>query len=66
MCGSARIELRRVALGRGQMVRAELCRNCGERYYDRAAGEEILVGRKRSLAPLKEVDGNREQRHHRK
>ena len=51
MCGSTRIQRQRVEVhlknGRGCVVAAEVCRNCGERFLNRAAAGEILTAEHR-------------------
>lgn len=57
MCGSKRIQVQRVVVrppgGASHAVEAEVCLDCGERYFARAATEEILTfgkGRKARIA----------------
>ena len=51
MCGSKRMEVKCVTVrapgGDPCQVEAEVCLNCGERYFTRAAAEEILAAGKR-------------------
>jgi YgiT-type zinc finger domain-containing protein len=56
MCGSKRIEVKRVVIrlvgGESHAVEAEVCLDCGERYFTRAATEEILTFGKRRKARI--------------
>ena len=46
------MRIRRVVVGENHLtVQAEVCLVCGERYFARAAAEEILAARKRAARP---------------